>query len=212
MGDQSYLPALYAKHICTLKSCNNVGHYCLIHPGQIHAKLDANAFKLWDIAIKAGEATVVVPPMSVRGTPFGKKAPNVGPNAPSDIVGGSPFMPPFYSFPMGYPSYPPPHYPLHLQGPHRSPTVATIQPNVVRSSPVDTTPETVSDYMDWVIARHPSEVETLLKVKDRLLKDLVDLDIVRNMSKDDAVHWDIPWGLAKRLKRDVKVFVKGRMM
>jgi hypothetical protein len=77
---------------------------------------------------------------------------------------------------------------------------------------VDTTPETVSDYMDWVIARHPSEVETLLKVKDRLLKDLVDLDIVRNMSKDDAVHWDIPWGLAKRLKRDVKAFVKGRMV
>jgi len=155
---------------------------------------------------------VALPPMSLRGTPVTKKAPRIAPIDASNNLSGSPFTAPFFPFPLGYPPYLPHQYPSHVQVPHQSPTVATIQPNIARSSPVDTTPETVSDYMDWVIARHPSEVETLLKVKDRLLKDFVDLDIVRNMSKDDSVHWDIPWGLAKRLKRDVKAFVKARIM
>jgi hypothetical protein len=51
------------------------------------------------------------------------------------------------------------------------------------------------------------ERDVLWDVRKRLLKERVDLHIIRDMTREDAVYWGIPWGLAKRMKRDVVEYI-----
>jgi hypothetical protein len=47
----------------------------------------------------------------------------------------------------------------------------------------------------------------LWDIRNRLLKERVDLHTIRDMTREDAVYWGIPWGMAKRMKRDVVEFI-----
>ena len=123
---------------------------------------------------------------------------------------------------MPYPGYhtPPPSYHPYYRGspPHALPPqtpstqVRTVNP---QSSPPDiTTPSNgtnkVRQYLDWFIARHPTEVETLTAVKAKLLATGTDMEGIQVMGIDDAKEWGIEWGVGGRLKCNVIRFMKGK--
>ena len=87
------------------------------------------------------------------------------------------------------------------------------EPHVLLSSPIDitsTSNKNVSGFMDWMIeaASDERESEALLKAKESLLGDMVDLDIIKKMSGVEFSELGIPAGLGKRLAREVKHFIK----
>ena len=64
--------------------------------------------------------------------------------------------------------------------------------------------------MNWMIERasEAKEVEALLQAKEKLLEAMADLDIIKNMSNAEFASLNIPFGLGKRLAREVKHFIK----
>lgn len=117
---------------------------------------------------------------------------------------------------MPYPGYPtpPPHYqhyrsPLpHAPPPPPQTPTAQIHTLNPQSSPIDiATPSNrtnkVAQYLDWFIARHPAEVETLMAVKIKLLATSTDMEGIQLMSIEDAKEWGIEWGVGGCLKRNV---------
>ena len=85
--------------------------------------------------------------------------------------------------------------------------------HVVLSSPIDIASaanKNVAGFMDWMIeaASDERESEALIKAKEALLEDMVDLDIIKKMSGVEFSELGIPAGLGKRLAREVKRFMK----
>ena len=60
--------------------------------------------------------------------------------------------------------------------------------------------------MYWMIegASDAREFEALIKAKEALLGDMADLNIIKEMTKEDFAKLDIPAGLGKHLVREVK--------
>src|SRR5438552_16213352 len=72
----SSVPELIKRHECDVKSCANWTHTCIIiHRGQ-HQSLSANDLLVWDNAIRAGKATLDLPPLSVPGSPVNSRKGN----------------------------------------------------------------------------------------------------------------------------------------
>ena len=205
---------------CGLKACGNYEHNCIVLPQQKHVSLCANDFVIWDKAIEEGKATLDVPPMSVRGLPVSKMSPiaisniNTGSvNQPFQMsipsqtgVNPYPFMHAYHSYPppMSYPMPPPPATPVRTydQYPNTS----------IFSSPIDVSSATnhdVAGFMNWMIERvsDARESEALFKAKEKLLEAMVDLDIIKNMSSTEFAALNIPFGLGKRLAREIKHFI-----
>ena len=65
----SSVPELIKRHKCDQKSCPNWTHTCIVIPGGQHQSLSANDLLVWDNAIRAGKATLDLPPLNIRGTP-----------------------------------------------------------------------------------------------------------------------------------------------
>lgn len=119
----------------------------------------------------------------------------------------SPFMPNYTHY---FPFYPP-HMPPYLQHaplPPSTPTAPRISHPI--SSPIDVVVyngKDVSAYINWMIKNNPSDIEALKAAKEVLIAEMVDLDILKTMSKEDCIHWDIKWGLGKRIMRDIKKYI-----
>ena len=69
-------------------------------------------------------------------------------------------------------------------------------------------PKDLPAYFEWYIRRHPDEVEGLVNARIVLQKEMVDLGVLKNMSKEDCKDLNIPWALGRRLSRDLKDFLK----
>lgn len=214
---------IVTQNVCTSKSCKNYGQTCLIFRGQQHQKLDSNDILVWATAIDNKHATLDAAPNSIRGMPAGTKTPKVN-DSNNTIQHSTPFNFPFMPF-MPYPGYstpPPPYYPGPHYGappPHAPPP--QTPPAQVRtivnpqSSPIDIAQpgngtNKVAQYLDWFIARHPNEAETLTIVKAKLLATGTDMEGIQVMSVDDAKEWGVEWGIGGRLKRNIRRFLKGR--
>ena len=93
---------------------------------------------------------------------------------------------------------------LHNQSPPPAPSLTPRK--TLRSSPIDLTSDelrNVSAYMDWVIKNNPMEAEVFKETKAILVTAHADLGIVKALTTTDCVELDIPWGLGRRLKRDI---------
>ena len=213
----SNIPELIRRTKCGLRTCSNFDHNCLVLPQQKHMTLCSHDFVIWDKAIEEGKATLDVPPLSVRGVPVSrKKSPIAISNHSSSNVTGvfnNPFQMPGqgampYPFMYGYPHYTIPG----MQGPPTTP-VRHQQSRALQSSPIDinsTANKDVSGFMNWMIERTSDEreVEALIQAKETLLDAMADLDIIKNMSNTEFAELRIPFGLGKRLAREVKRFIK----
>src|ERR1700738_2632455 len=94
-------------------------------------------------------------------------APDLTPKTPVNQFASFPF--PFPFMPYQAPPYATPPAPAAAPAAVQSPTVVARMN--LRSSPVDPRLElTVTDFMDWVIGRHPNDVEALTKAK-RIFQD-----------------------------------------
>jgi hypothetical protein len=211
----SSVPELIKRHKCDLKSCGNWSHTCIIIHGGQHQSLSANDLLVWDNAIRAGKATLDLPPLSVRGSPVvsrkGNRVAITNNNAN-----------PFNFFP-GYPPFVP-HaqmpYPPYPQLPY-SPFTAGIQPPVTpehqnrtvnpASSPLDANADIYKDvgaYMDWLIQKNPHDSQVLEEAKKVFIHDSCDVEILKTMTREDADYWKLKWGLCKRIARDVTIYLK----
>ena len=62
--------------------------------------------------------------------------------------------------------------------------------------------------LDWLIANNSGDTDVLQEAKKKLVEELVDLDTLKGMTYEDSQYWGIKWGLAKRLIRDIKRYVR----
>jgi len=65
----SSIPELIKRTKCEQRTCPNYDHNCLTMLGQKHHSLTANDFTAWDKAIDIDNATLDLPPLSIRGSP-----------------------------------------------------------------------------------------------------------------------------------------------
>jgi hypothetical protein len=214
---------LVTQNVCTGKTCKNYGQTCLILRGQHHQKLDSNDILAWATAIDNKQATLEAAPNSIRGVPAGIKATKVTlqGNVTNTISHAPPFNFPYMPY-MPYPGYHtplPPYYPHGGSSPPHAPPPrmpsAQIRTSNPQSSPLDIAlpsngTHKVGQYLDWFIARHPTEVEMLTVVKAKLLATGTDMEGIQMMGIDDAKEWGIEWGVGGRLKRNIGRFLKGK--
>jgi hypothetical protein len=214
--ESSSIAELIRRTKCDQKTCPNFDHNCLVINGRIHHTLTANDFSIWDKAIKDNKATLDLPPLNVRGSaivprksqvaitnhnamPF-----NMGFPVPYPFMGGYP-MP---GYPQCLPPIPPAVPPTPI-----APTAAPLTPirNVNRSSPIEIPSDVnknISGYIDWMIKANPDDYDELNKAKVRLIEDLADLKVIKTISREDCMYWNIPWGLGKRMACEVKEFIE----
>ena len=57
-----------------------------------------------------------------------------------------------------------------------------------------------------MINKFPGDEEKFLAAKQTLLANDVDLKAYKHLDHDILEKWDISWGIAERIRRDVKVF------
>ena len=142
----SSVPELIKCHKCDVKSCANWTHTCIIiHSGQ-HQSLSANDLLVWDNAIRAGKATLDLPPLSVRGSPVNSRKGNrvVITNNNTNPFNCFPGYPPFIPHPhaqMPYSPYPQLPYPpfnagIQPPGPAVTPEHRPNHPRAPASSPL----------------------------------------------------------------------------
>ena len=214
------IPELIRRTKCDTRTCKNFDHNCLIINPRSHNSLSANDFVAWDLAIRKGDgkATLDLPPLSLRGTPVGRDRDPPVAITNKNTVPVNNFPSPYYP-PYGYPGYLPPAYapppappaPVAPVAPVAAPIA--IENPAIESSPIDREiypNKDISTFIDWMIRRNPDAVECLLDAKEKLIKDMADLEGLQDMTKDDCIHWDILWGLGKRLKRNVNKFIGSR--
>jgi hypothetical protein len=226
-GDANYVSEIIRRTKCEAGSCINKGNNCLVIDS-VHFKIGATEFHRWNKAIIADKATLELPPLGVRGTPIGPKGkPTVAINNLTTTT-----QLPCTPFPAVHPSYFQQYTPYHPAfNPHAYsmyPTAAsTPTPNPMNfavapfasiplpSSPIDfTVPKAtrngIEQYIDWLARKDSGEVEleVLMEAKRILLEEYVDLNTLKKMSREDAEYWGIKWGLALRLKRDIKEYLR----
>ena len=61
-------------------------------------------------------------------------------------------------------------------------------------------------YFEYLINKFPGDEEKFLAAKQTLLANDVDLKAYKHLDHDILEKWDISWGIAERIRRDVKVF------
>jgi len=215
----SNIPELIRRTKCSLRTCPNYDHNCLVLPQQKHVSLSSNDFVIWDKAIEDSKATLDVPPLSVRGVPVPRKK---SPVAISNITGS--FNQPVHMMNPGQSSTFQVPYPViygYNQYLYVMPGMPQLPATPVRrhdlrgilSSPIDVSSSAnndVSGFMNWMIerTREEREVEALIQAKEKLLEAMADLDIIKNMSNAEFAALNIPFGLGKRLAQEVKCFIK----
>ena len=211
--ESNFIAELIKRWKCDTKTCKNFDHNCLILPGQKHHALSSNDFITWNKALQKGHATLDLPPLNVRGSPIAVRKSPVAITHQNTAVPFNmafpqspyPFMP---QYPPGYPYGPPhpPYTPPPVAQPIAPPAPSLTPRKTLRSSPIDLTSDelrNVSAYMDWVIKNNPMEAEVFKETKAILVTAHADLGIVKALTTTDCVELDIPWGLGRRLKRDI---------
>jgi len=212
----SNIPEIIRRTKCSLRTCSNYDHNCLVLPQQKHMSLSSNDFVIWNNAIEDGKATLDVPPLSIRGVPVSKNKSPVAISTHSNVTGifNNPFQIPSQSGTMPYPfmyGYHPYAMPGMLQPP-ATPVQRYESRAALLSSPINiraSANNDVSGFMDWMIERtsEEREVEALIQAKEKLLEAMVDLDIIKKMSNAEFAILNIPFGLGKRLGREIKHFI-----
>ena len=211
----SNIPELIRRTKCSLRTCSNYDHNCLVLPQQKHFSLSSNDFVIWDKAIEDGKATLEVPPLSVRGVPVSRKKSPVAISNHSNVTGifNNPFQSGTIPYPFMYGYHP--YAMLSMLQPPALPAtpIRRYESRTLLSSPIDVNTSAnkdVSGFMNWMIERasEAKEVEALLQAKEKLLEAMADLDIIKNMSNAEFASLNIPFGLGKRLAREVKHFIK----
>src|SRR6266480_7291253 len=142
----SSVPELIKRHKCDLKSCANSTHRCIVVHGGQHQSLSANDLLVWDNAIRAGKATLDLPPLSVRGSPVNSRKGNrvAITNNNTNPFNYFPRYPPFIPHPhaqMPYSPYPKLPYPpfnagIQPPGPPVTPEHGLNHPRAPASSPL----------------------------------------------------------------------------
>ena len=61
-------------------------------------------------------------------------------------------------------------------------------------------------YFEFLINKFPGDREKLLAAKQMLLANDVDLKAYKHLDYNTLEKWDISWGIAEKIRRDVKVF------
>ena len=61
-------------------------------------------------------------------------------------------------------------------------------------------------YFEFLIKKFPGDKDKFLAAKLMLLANDVDLKAYKELDRDTLESWDISWGIAKKICRDVKIF------
>ena len=61
-------------------------------------------------------------------------------------------------------------------------------------------------YFEYLINKFPGDEGKFIAAKQTLLANDVDLKAYKHLDRDILEKWDISWGIAERIRRDVKVF------
>ena len=61
-------------------------------------------------------------------------------------------------------------------------------------------------YFEYLIKKFPGDQEKFLAAKQILLANDVDLKAYKHLDRDMLEKWDISWGIAEKIRRDIKVF------
>ena len=61
-------------------------------------------------------------------------------------------------------------------------------------------------YFEYLVNKFPGDKEKLLAAKQILLSNDVDLKSYKDIEPETFEKWDITWGIAKKICRDVKIF------
>jgi hypothetical protein len=180
---------LISRSLCYDEKCSNFHNYCLIGLDNQHYKITFDEIMLWAKAIRDGKAILFPPLLSDIGKPVPRDRvpPKDEPDSDDDcggrqVVNVTPIV--HYHYPPPTARYPQLDRPLDRDG--------KVYKDVVA-------------FMERVIEVYSDDVE-LREIRRRLTNQRVDVEIIRDMTMEDALYWGIPWGLGKRLKRDVEKF------
>jgi len=94
-------------------------------------------------------------------------------------------------------------------GPFQSPPNRRYSARMPSSSPARSEADWHAEterYFEFLINKFPEDRERLLAAKQTLLSNDVDLKSYKDIELETLEKWDITWGIAKKICRDVKVF------
>src|SRR5271154_3565252 len=98
------------------------------------------------------------------------------------------------------------HY-CHQETPQRSrksPATSPIAPHPDGHAQVD-------NFFDWLTDKYPADKQRLLNAKDQLQDHDIDLATLQFMSNEQLGLWNISWGMAAKIKREIKEFPGARL-
>jgi hypothetical protein len=77
------------------------------------------------------------------------------------------------------------------------------------TSPAHSNPEghvEVDRYFEWLTAKFPGDREKLIRAKDELHGRDIDLKTLRKLPHKELGEWGISWGIADKIRREIKTF------
>ena len=66
--------------------------------------------------------------------------------------------------------------------------------------------EEVDRYFEWLDKKYPADKAKFQHAKDQLHERDIDLKTLRKLDNDILVSWSISWGIAAKIRRDIKQF------
>jgi hypothetical protein len=61
-------------------------------------------------------------------------------------------------------------------------------------------------YFNWLISKYPADKEKLFLAKDKLHEHDLDLKSIRKLENTTLENWGLTWGIADKIRREIKVF------
>lgn len=198
------LDEIYKRWKCELKSCTNFQRYCWVDiADEKHYPLTSTDASRWAKAIP-DFATVEQPSERLRSMLFRKAAGNRPRDSNVQTTTSS-----HGNIHMHFNMASPSQYFGQRFGSIYSPQNTPSRHRLPSTSPARSDPDGHAEldrYFNWLIRKYPGDKEKLLSAKDKLHERDLDLKSIRKLPNSTLEGWGITWGIADKIKREIKDF------
>jgi hypothetical protein len=205
------LDEIYKRWKCDLKSCKNYGHYCWVDDADSkHYTFDSGDASRWAKSIP-DHASIDRPSDRLRTHLMRKDAGKRRDSNTQTTTSSHGNIHNHFNFSLPSTTpYPDRRFPAGCS-PQDTPIGRRYSRHMPSTSPPLSDPDghaEIDRYFDWLINKYPADKAKLIHAKETLHERDLDLKSLRKMDNGTLENWSITWGIADKIRREIKTFQK----